>query len=48
MNTPATHDSRYPSCERAQTTHDVLLVSSFALWAMLIGFVPIMTFRLLS
>jgi len=27
---------------------DVLLVSSFALWAMLIGFAPVMTYRLLN
>ena len=26
---------------------DVMLVSSFALWAMLIGFAPVMTWRLL-
>jgi hypothetical protein len=39
--------SRYPSSERAQRMHDVLLVSSFALWAMLIGFAPVMTWRLL-
>ena len=26
---------------------DVLLVSSFALWAMVIGFAPLMTYRLL-
>jgi hypothetical protein len=42
-----THDSKFPTCERAQRMHDVLLVSSFALWAMLIGFVPVMTYRLL-
>lgn len=26
---------------------DVLLVSSFALWAMVLGFAPVMTWRLL-
>ena len=26
---------------------DVMLVSSFALWAMLLGFAPVMTYRLL-
>jgi len=26
---------------------DIMLVSSFALWAMLIGFVPVLTYRLL-
>ena len=47
MNTGMSESSRYPSCERAQRMHDVLLVSSFALWAMLIGFAPVMTYRLL-
>jgi hypothetical protein len=47
MNTPITHDPRYLLWQRAQTAHDVLLVSSFALWAMLIGVAPVMAFRLL-
>jgi hypothetical protein len=37
----------YPTCERAQRMQDVLMVSSFALWATLIGFAPVMTWRLL-
>ena len=40
-------DSKYPSYEYAQRMHDVLLVSSFALWATLIGFAPLMIYRLL-
>ena len=40
-------NSKYPICERAERMRDFLLVSSFALWAMLIGFVPVMTYRLL-
>ena len=48
MDTEITHDSKYPTCERASGSHDMLLVSSFALWAMLIGFVPVMTYRLWS
>lgn len=40
-------NSKYPVCERAQCMHDVLLVSSFAVWAMLLGFAPIMTYRML-
>ena len=42
-----THNPKYPTCERAQRMHDVLLVSSFAIWAMLLGFAPVMTYRLL-
>jgi hypothetical protein len=40
-------NSKFPTCEHAQRMHDVLLVSSFAVWAMLIGFAPVMTYRLL-
>lgn len=42
-----THNPKFPTCERAQRVHDVLLVSSFAAWAMLLGFAPVMTYRLL-
>ena len=41
-------DFKYPSSESVQRTHDVLLVSSFALWATLLGFVPLVTYRLLT
>jgi hypothetical protein len=47
MTTEISHNPKYPICEHAQRMHDVLLVSSFALWAMLIGFAPVMTYRLL-
>jgi hypothetical protein len=39
----ATGDASY---EHAQRTHDVMLVSTIALWAMLIGFVPVAALRL--
>ncbi|CAN7672277.1 hypothetical protein LJR220_006409 [Bradyrhizobium sp. LjRoot220] len=42
------HDRKYPICERVQRMQDVLLISSFALWAALIGFAPVMTWRLLT
>ena len=32
----------------AQGTHDVMIVSAVALWAMLIGVVPVVAFRLLG
>jgi hypothetical protein len=41
------HDKRYPTSEYAQRAHDVLLVSSFAIWAMVLGFAPVLTYRLL-
>ena len=40
-------NSKYPICERVQRMQDVVLVSSFALWAMVIGFAPVLTYRLL-
>jgi hypothetical protein len=39
-------NAKYPICERAERVQDVLLVSSFALWAMVIGFAPVLTWRL--
>ncbi|WP_156164639.1 hypothetical protein [Bradyrhizobium sp. LTSP885] len=48
MITKIHHNPRYPSSELAQRVHDVLLVSSFAIWAMLIGFAPVMTYHLLA
>jgi hypothetical protein len=47
MTTEISHNPKYPICEHAQRMHDVLLVSSFAVWSMLIGFTPVMTYRLL-
>jgi hypothetical protein len=41
------HRKRFPIGDHAQGMHDILLVSSFAAWAMLLGFVPVMTYRLL-
>jgi hypothetical protein len=38
----------FATYERAQRTNDVMIVSSFALWAMLIGFVPVAALRLLG
>jgi hypothetical protein len=41
------HRKKFPIGDYAQSMHDVLLVSSFAVWAMLLGFAPVMTYRLL-
>ena len=38
----------HASYQRAELTNDVMIVSSFALWAMLIGFVPVAALRLLG
>lgn len=42
-----THDNKYPIGELAQRANDVLLVSSFAVWAMVLGFAPVLTYHLL-
>ena len=47
MTTQAIQNTRYPVCERIQKRQDFLLVSSFALWATLLGFSPVLAVRLL-
>ena len=39
--------TRYPSCVRTQRMQDILLVSSFGLWASILGLSPVLAFRLL-
>jgi hypothetical protein len=36
-----------PNCSICERINDVLMVSSFALWAMALGFTPVLTWRLL-
>jgi hypothetical protein len=48
MTTQTIQNTRYPVCERAQRMHDVLLVSSFGLWAALLGLAPVLAFRLIT
>jgi hypothetical protein len=40
-------DKRYPNSERAERMQDLLLVSSFGLWAALLGLSPVLAFHLL-
>ena len=47
MTTPSNANARYPICERAQRMQDLLLVSSFRLWAMLLGLSPVLAFHAL-
>lgn len=47
MNTKIHHDPRYPISAGAQRRQDILLVSSFVIWAMLIGFAPVVGYSLL-
>ena len=39
---------RYPISKHAQRMQDVFLVSSFGLWAILLGLAPVLAFRLLT
>jgi hypothetical protein len=47
MTTQIIQNNRYPNSERAERMHDLLLVSSFGLWAVLLGLSPVLAFRLL-
>ena len=47
MTTQAKANLRYPVCERAQRMQDFLLVSSFGLWAAVLGLSPVLVFHLL-
>jgi hypothetical protein len=47
MTTQIIQNKRYPDCERTERMQDLLLVSSFGLWAALLGLSPVLAFRLL-
>jgi hypothetical protein len=47
MTNQIKHDSRYPVCETKQRIQDVFIVSSFTLWATVLGLAPILTYRML-
>jgi hypothetical protein len=47
MITLARSNPRYPVCERMQRMQDFLMLSSFALWAAVLGLSPVLAFHLL-
>jgi hypothetical protein len=47
MTTQSIANTRYPICERAQRMQDILLVSSFGLWAAVLGLSPVLAFHAL-
>jgi hypothetical protein len=47
MTTQAIQKAKHPILDRAQRTQDYLLVSSFGLWALLLGASPVLAFRML-
>ncbi len=48
MTDQANQNAGYPTSERSEAVQDLLLVSSFGLWAALLGLVPVLAFRLLT
>ncbi|HEX9589666.1 MAG TPA: hypothetical protein VGA15_18220 [Bradyrhizobium sp.] len=48
MTIQAIQIDRSPTSKHAQTMQDIFLVSSFGLWAVLLGLAPVLAFRLLS
>ena len=48
MTIQAIQVDRYPTSKHAQTRQDILQLSSFGLWAVLLGLAPVLAFRLLS
>ena len=48
MTVPAILVDRYPTSRHAQRMQDIFLLSSFGLWAVLLGFAPVLVFRLLG
>ena len=47
MRTQSVCSAVRPSSARAENWRDVLLVSSFGLWALLLGFMPVVALRML-
>jgi hypothetical protein len=47
MTTQDRPSVRYPTCTRVQGMQDVLLISSFGLWAALLGLSPVLAYHLL-
>jgi len=47
MTDQTIQNAGYPTSERSQGVQDLLLVSSFGLWATLLGLAPVLAFRLL-
>jgi hypothetical protein len=47
MTTQDKPSFRYPTCARVQGMQDVLLISSFGLWAAVLGLSPVLAYHLL-
>ena len=47
MTTQSITNARYPASARSRRMQDVWLVSSFGLWAAILGLSPVLAFHLL-
>lgn len=47
MTTQTIDHARHSISERAESMQDVLLVSSFGLWAAILGLMPVLAWRLM-
>jgi len=47
MTSQSIPNAKYPTCERTQRMQDFLLVSSFGLWAAVLGVSPVLAFHAL-
>jgi hypothetical protein len=47
MTTQLITNAKYPACARTRRMQDVWLVSSFGLWAAILGLSPVLAFHLL-
>lgn len=47
MRTQTVQNAGYPVSGRTERMQDLLIVSSFGLWATLLGLAPVLAFRLL-
>jgi hypothetical protein len=47
MTTPIVQDAEYRIPKRSEAMQDLLLVSSFGLWTVLLGLIPVLAFHLL-
>jgi hypothetical protein len=47
MTTQDKPNFRYPTCARIQGMQDVLMISSFGLWAAVLGLSPVLAYHML-
>jgi hypothetical protein len=48
MSIQISHSAKYPISRRALVTRDILMVSAFGIWALLLGLSPVLVFRALA